>query len=68
MKLSPAARQQLDRLENRWLELDILARADEQAVLANMLTKAEYIERDLQRQAERKALEEQAQIIIKGKL
>lgn len=50
----------LEELEARWLELGVLATADEEAVLRSMLTKEEYVSRDLERQKERAALEVRA--------
>lgn len=50
----------LEGLEGRWLELDVLAAADEEAVLSCNLTKEEYIARDRERYAERRALEVRA--------
>lgn len=50
----------LEELEARWLELGVLATADEEAVKRSMLTKEEYVARDLRRQRERFGLEVRA--------
>lgn len=58
-----ACRRTLKDLEARWRELDSERDADEVALLDGQLDKADYIVRDLARQAERKELEFEAAII-----
>ena len=50
----------LAELEAEWNELTTQAEAEEEAVLAGELDKADYIKRDLERQARRKELEREA--------
>lgn len=48
----------IEDMEAEWYDLDRAGNEDEAAVLANKLDKADYIERDLARQARRRVLEE----------
>ena len=53
----------LEELETQWNDLADLANADKAGLLAGTLDLAEYIERDLNRQAERRELEAEAKEI-----
>jgi len=51
-------------MEEEYFNLDLLRKMDEDAVLLGKLSKPEYIERDLQRQAQRRELEAEAMTLL----